>query len=435
MSARLVLALPAVLLFLAACSETAGPPVDVKDLGYRECRTDADCEPYGYCNDDGYCDNECRRDSDCSLSYSDWENYACHHYRCVARASLEDGDEADGDGDGACEPHAVEGRSCHYWTPEECVAFGWPEHCGDMYCLDLGWRHACASDGRCMNNCVIDYGAAEPDSAIAAYVGVYASLFTTAVRNNGLPLVGFQDTVSIHYALTRIREKDGKMIITHKLCRLGMFNFKGDLVVTDDIAMMMVPEAYYETVALVQHVVENPPAREAGASFETDRFWEIRGAKMTKIPCQTDGQGAVVSCEESLPDRDDYAAGDPRIWDQDFDGKPALTTIMAGALNGEVYSDQRWSTQWRAEVLDENRLWGLHDHTSETHNLDATHELLMTEVETVIHADADRSYYRLQRIDDFADCEDVLRLADDEDEWIHFTPHLDPETPLVIPED
>jgi len=432
-------AMAAALILWTACEETVGEPVDVEQLGYKICEKHEDCEPFGYCNGSGYCDLECRQDADCSLSHTDWEHYICDNYHCVLEWDIKEEDEdedvqVDGDDGGSCEYKVVEDSSCHYWTPEECASYGWTPFCPDIYCAKNGWKYSCNSDGKCVDNCEVNYGSPEGTN-IEDYAGVYATVFTTAVRNEGIPGFGAQDTVSIHHALSRIWEQDGKMMITHKTCRLGLYNFRGDKIYYEDIAQMVTPEAYFNNVAFVQHVVEDPPAMEAGATFETSRFWEIRGAKLQSIECDVTDNGQHENCEEDLPDQEAYNNGDSRIWDQDFDDKPAMTTIMKGAISGEIYSVQRWSTQWSGEVLDKDRLWGTHFHTTESNNVDATNETLKTTIHTVIHPDADRSYYRMMRVPEDTTCEEVIEMGDDENEWIRFTPHMDPDTVLDLPEE
>ena len=308
---------------------------------------------------------------------------------------------------------------CEYRSPEECKSYNWVPFCPDRECLDEGWNHTCSEEGKCVYHEDIDFGDVQEDTNGAEWVGIWGIVFTTAVRNSPLPLVGYQDTVSVHHGLLRISQDGDKIVLHSKLCYLEIYNFNCD---TDkwgnegELSYMSVPKAYMDNVAIMEHVLDNPPPLEKGSTFETSRFWESRGCKL----------GDIVN--DDLATRVDFLNGDPRIWDQDKDGKPAMTSLMVGVLNGEVYSDLRWSCVMVGEVVDENHLKGLMDTNSEQNQIETSNNqvLLQEEMKSVTHKDEDRCYFRMKRLDDdFATCEDVMRNARTEGDWISFTPHLD----------
>ena len=71
---------------------------------------------------------------------------------------------------------------------------------------------------------------------------------------------------------------------------------------------------------------------------------------------------------------------------------------------------------------------GLHHHTNEQYNLDSDNPSLLYNLETVIHDDADRSYWRYLRMADDTTCEDVLKyIEDDTGDWLSFTIRMDPD--------
>jgi len=167
-------------------------------------------------------------------------------------------------------------------------------------------------------------------------------------------------------------------------------------------------------VAIVSHSVDSLPKYEAGATFETNRFYESRGAKVD--PTDMD----------NLPTQKEYNEGHEAVWDQDYDGKPAMTTIIAGALNAEAYSDQIWSSVMTYEIVDENHIKGLNNHETRQYQLDGSSDHMIYDIETAAHEDVSRSYIRMKRLDKMdASCEDVMELAGIEDGWLDHTPHLD----------
>ena len=146
-----------------------------------------------------------------------------------------DSNTPDGDNDGnSCESAVIAESKCKYFTQAECMLHDWPSNCEVRDCVNYGWNHTCNTDGKCVKNCELDLGDVDPESKIADYVGVWGAVFSTAVRNTGLPLVTYQDIVSIHHTLARISEEDGRMRIQHKLCSLSQYNFKDDRILYED---------------------------------------------------------------------------------------------------------------------------------------------------------------------------------------------------------
>jgi hypothetical protein len=402
---------------LSACTVTEGQPVDFDALGLRNCETDAECKPYAFCGDQGKCVFECRTKEDCYLFMPEEEGYKCVDNQCRT-ADWEpepDGDVEDGDSDddgAGCAPTPTD-IDCRYWNEDYCTERSWVPWCAASDCLVMGWQYTCGEEGKCIDNCAVDFGEVEEYPELADWTGVWGTVYSTAVTTTGLPLVNSQDTVSYHYSLDRLSIRDGKIVRDSKLCFLAIKNFKGEQIFDEDLAFMVTPQAYWENVALIQQVIENPEPMVAGLTFETTRFWEVRGAILDD------------PINDDLPDRDDYNMGDPRIWDQDFDGKPAMTTLMKGVINMEIYSDQRWSTVMEAEVVDMDHIIAINNHTSLQYQLDTHNHTNLYDQATKPHDDGDRSYYRMLRMPDDTTCEDVMALREEVNGWLYFTPRMD----------
>ncbi len=130
---------------------------------------------------------------------------------------------------------------------------------------------------------------------------------------------------------------------------------------------------------------------------------------------------------DPLPTRDDYEAdpNDPRFWDQDEDGQVGMTTLMDGIMRGAIYNVQRWTAIYHGRILDADHVKGLSTIVSKQKVLSASNPTLIQDIDTFIHDDEDRTYFRMQRLDDDASCADLIRLANRYDSWLRHTPHMD----------
>ncbi|RJO75377.1 MAG: hypothetical protein C4523_00180 [Myxococcales bacterium] len=409
----------------AACSKTEGSMLDVAALGYGECDSNADCQPFGYCNESGYCDAECRDTADCYL-YGEraGETLVCLNYQCVPEGTT-DGDED------AEEEVIVTDYPCTYYTPEQCAEAYWIETDGNRDCWDYGWRYACSEESEmCIDTGDVDFGEAE--QADDGWYDVWGSLIVIAARTQGIPLVPFQDTVSLHYLLTRMSLADGKLVIESDMCYMEMRNFKDEDVypVGTDLGQLIIPPNYYNNVATLRHVVDDPPAFAAGAELKSGKFTELRGAKMETLD------------PEDLPDRAEYEATcgewDPkggerwepiegcRITDQDRDGKPGMTNIGIGALNNkEAYSDQLWDCTLDGEVIDNDHIMGLLPNFNVQNQIGGNDPAMVYDIEVITHPDADRSYFKFQRLGPDATCADVIKEIECEGgSWLSYVVHI-----------
>lgn len=415
-----------------ACSTSDGQQAVLADY-YLSCDSDNDCMPYGYCNEEKQCTADCRISEDCYLF---GEGKLCLNCRCVPEQDvpadaiegcpkyLADGDE-DIDGDSEAEAGGTPTQwACDYRSPEECAEHHWLPNCSDRECVGYGWMHTCSEEGICLEHPQIDFGEIDDIKNASDYVGIWAELMMTAVRTTGLPLVSYQDTVSVLYTLTRLKQEGNRIIKTSKLCYNMIKNFKDDQIFDEDLAYMLTPKAYVDNSALIQQYVEDAPEMKAGEGLETSRFWEIRGAWVDD-----------PSDVESLPTADDYQECltkpkpqeciDSVFFDQDKDGKVAMTTVMTGVLNGEIYSVLMWSTKLSLTVLDQDHMKGLVEFTNDQAQISGSIPELVYVTESKKHEDEDRSYSRMLRFPDDATCADVLAEKDKEDSWLRLTPHMD----------
>ena len=371
------------------------------------------CERSYYCDLQRFeCVIKCNDSAECQQGYS------CLDGTCVPLVSIDGDNDQDGDST-QCKPELTDYR-CDYRTAEQCEDLFWAPFCSDYLCFKQSFQLACTPEGYCRDKCEVDLGTVTPGKNAAEYVGIWGGVFTTATRTLGLPLINSQDTVSIHHLLVRAIQEGEKITFQSKICLMDMRNFKGDKVygVGEDIAQMVVPKAYYENVAMLMHSLTAPPELKAGNTFLSTRFIESRGAKLTNLE------------NEAMPKRADFEAGDSRIWDQDKDGLPAMTTQMVGSMNGKVYSTQRWWSELHGTVVDKDHIKGIVVHGNEQYQIGASSDTLLYETQTILHEVAEKSYFRLRRMDESTTCEDVIKAVLSSDDFVRFTPNLsDVQTP------
>lgn len=479
---------------LSACTLNEGKDSSDDDYGYFKCETDNDCGASGYCNPAGLCANDCRKSADCAL-FGDfaWEcvsgkclvpckddgscargicqddnyclyecsadsecvkygkNLYCDNFECLKKDGTTDGDETttdgddetvdgdtvtDGDDDGEGEPQTI-GVKCHYRTAEECNEYHWHADCKHDACWEYGFQMECREDGECVDTGKIDFGEIDETKNASQYVGVYAEMLTTAASTIGIEGLGEQKTVSAHHNLVRIKQQGNDIIVQHKACKMVMYNFTDSVCVIgidDVLGGINIPQSYWKNVAVLNHTITDVPEMKTGETMTSDFVTEIRGVKLGD-----DWENGVI------PNRTQWQAevngeAPETVWDQDYDDKPGMTTGMKSVIaTGSIYSTQRWGCALNVEVVNENRIEGILSHANEQYQIDAHPETLIypDTHSSAYEGDDTRSYFRMMRIADDADCEDVLAVTDTgcpelatkepngEDQYVCFSVHLD----------
>ncbi len=119
-----------------------------------------------------------------------------------------------------------------------------------------------------------------------------------------------------------------------------------------------------------------------------------------------------------LPADEEEAMQEPhvsRIFDVDDDGNPGFTTFVEGAVQGEQYVAQRKTIDFDGITKSEDRVYGFAHNFGEILYLGNNNPLLdrRDEGASVPHPDPKESWFEEIRIDDGADCDDVMALAAD----------------------
>ncbi len=444
------------LLVFVSCDKRDGVLVSEDALGYYECSTDMDCGSGRYCDEEKrVCSIDCVTSKDCVFklnSPDDENNFDCSPCgRCIPKGTKDEKcvitkDVVCKNDDDCKDAYKSASYFCRkgYCTLKctedgDCKKMGRGFLCNsdenacirrcfrDLDCYLHGWQYECILPdgvnkeenekakvgeekyGECkLREGGIDWGKDNnPTKPAFRYQGIWGFMMNTAVRTLHVPLVNSQDTVSNNYILVKIVQKGDQLVFYEKWCSIELKNFNDENPDWQDLAWMITPDRYSDNIPINIHRVFSVPDLSPGAKLETDRLLEIRGA--------------VLENPESDPLPTHYNQQDPRIIDQDRDGKPGMTNIMSGVLTGEVYNVQRWWVKYFINVVDENHLQGLLDHGSEQNIIDANPKSLIYDTECIKHPNELHSYFRALRMDDTASCADVLYEAKKvKGSWLEF---------------
>ena len=109
---------------------------------------------------------------------------------------------------------------------------------------------------------------------------------------------------------------------------------------------------------------------------------------------------------DSLP----IDANDPRVFDQDGDGKPGITVKAraSGFISGDVYMIERLRIRLEGEVVSPNRIEGQIVGTVEQVIIGATNRLFLGAIQSRPDPVPAHSFFILKRIDAAWTCEDIL---------------------------
>lgn len=142
---------------------------------------------------------------------------------------------------------------------------------------------------------------------------------------------------------------------------------------------------------------------------ETTEGWRFERPWVTSV------KGVHLENPESDPLP--TSADDPRVFDQDGDGKPGLTVHVEvmGLIGGDIYVVQRDRTRLSGVVTSDAAVDGLVEWTSEQSVLGATNAFLLGGAEARPDPDPTHSYFQARRVDGHVTCADLADVA-----WVLF---------------
>jgi len=234
-------------------------------------------------------------------------------------------------------------------------------------------------------------GAPAPDAAPApgaALSGVWGMrLQTTALTE--IPFVG--QSVDVQVALVRVTFEGDAPDTRASLTTCSVHINSSQAAVRQ-----ILPEAFVASLGVAVRPFEYDPV---SGRFEAPRFVEVRGARLDAP--ETD----------ALP----TSAEDPRIFDQDADGKPGMTVRVQGLIDGEVYVVQRGANAFSGARVEGDadaptRFEGGVVWQSEQTVVGADNRVLEMSLPSRPSDDAAQQRVLLVRLADDANC-DVVRAA------------------------
>lgn len=164
--------------------------------------------------------------------------------------------------------------------------------------------------------------------------------------------------------------------------------------IDDGTAMVTteIPEAFLRSIGTVERTAVLEP-NPAGWRFILPWGTEVHGARLD------------APVNDPLP----ITADDPRVVDQDGDGKPGITVgvRILGLISGEVYGVQRLWKLLEGTVVTPDLIRGLITWTNEQVTIGASNPFLNTSGDARIDPVRERSYFVAIRVPVGMSCEDL----------------------------
>jgi len=220
-------------------------------------------------------------------------------------------------------------------------------------------------------------------SSIPDLAGNWAQRWTVSSVDS-LPVIGdvSASTTSIHRLA--IEQHGLELLVRVDICRIEIDS-------GTDIIQEVIPDAF---VASLGTAVRTSWLEKDGTGYRfiQPRTYEIRGVRL------------LNAATEVLP----QSAEDPRVYDQDLDGRPGMTVRVTGLVDGEVWVVQRDSHEVEGQVMGPDLVQGLIRWTKEQAVLGADNPLLTSPLPSVPDPDPSRSRMDMVRLQDPLECAEIL---------------------------
>ncbi len=234
-----------------------------------------------------------------------------------------------------------------------------------------------------------DAAATDPslaDQIEADVVGSYVARAHSAAMMD-LPIVGPTENLTDTIGLATVRRVGDTFEIEESGCHVT--SSAGDAVTT------IIPDVVPRTT----------PATTSALAFTgtADNLAFTRGQTVTLVGVHLDDPA------DELP----TDATDPRIFDQDSDGKPGVTVSLEGIASGDLYLVQRDTSDYSAGTVGAaGRLHATFTASSEQSVVDASNPLLRQPLARTPETDPAKNYVDLVRVDTAYDCDRAVAEAD-----------------------
>jgi hypothetical protein len=191
-----------------------------------------------------------------------------------------------------------------------------------------------------------------------------------------LPIVGRVTSTSTTFLRVTIEQKGTSLLLRETYC-------SAKVDTRTAIASTVIPPAFLLSLG----EIERPASLDLSGptiQFVSPWFTEVRGARLADPE------------NDPLPTRPD----DPRVFDQDGDGKPGLTVRLRvlGIVSGEAYVVQRVRYRMRGTVVTPDRIEGRIEWKNEQITIGATSTLFEANTSGEPNPDPEKSTFVFQRI-------------------------------------
>ena len=197
------------------------------------------------------------------------------------------------------------------------------------------------------------------------------------------PMAGRVRNVTTVVLRVRIEQTGSALILNDTYCATTIDN--GTI-----LASTVIPDAFLSS--LVAHPRSATLEQsEDGLRFAQEWYTEIRGVRLDDPE------------NDPLP----TTAEDPRVFDQDGDGKPGMTvrSKIIGLFSGETYVVQRVHYRLIGTITSSDTIEGVIEWTNEQITIGASSDLFGRDIRPTTDPVVENSHFVLKRIDPETDCE------------------------------
>ena len=194
-----------------------------------------------------------------------------------------------------------------------------------------------------------------------------------------LPAFGIQLSETRTILRTVISRERGVFRSREETCSIEILRPEAEAVQT------IIPQTFIESISLFNRALNIE-----GDQIEYAQLIQVQGAHLRDATADT------------LPTELD----DPRVFDQDQDGQPGLTLLIAGIIEGDLQIVQRLTTQLSGQ-LNGDRMEGVLTWTTEEPVLNGSNDILNRDVPVVPHPEL-QSYFVGQRVDPSLTCAELV---------------------------
>lgn len=235
--------------------------------------------------------------------------------------------------------------------------------------------------------CALEFmaGGEDPAPAPVDLSGTWAELQVCS-QMDVLPILGKVTSTSTSLLCATIEQSGSSLLMREVTCSTTIKTGSA-------LGKLVIPEAF---LASLGEMTRPASLDGSGPTIRFDQPWytQVRGAYL------------VDPENDALPTNPD----DPRVFDQDGDGKPGLTVRVSilGFLSGEVYVVQRVRYRMVGTVVSPNRVEGLIEWSNEQITIEASNPLFAVDTQPEPNSAPEKSYFVLQRVDPGTACQRIV---------------------------